>query len=581
MDNQQLAQGIASLGRYGDNTLVHMSKEEVDNLNTIGKAHGISLSVNPDTGLPEAFDFGGVLRFGANVAAAAYGVPIEGLMLANAGYDIASGQDLGTTALNAASAWGAGKLGEGISGFEVAKPVEFIGNVPTAEVVSGPTGELGAFNAPSQAGTTAFGSNIPSATASSSLGFTPFDQVPGGAGRELGAFNAQSQLGNTAFGSNIGAKPVNEFVKGTTSGTQIATDIYNGPSLVKGFEAVAHDPMGFAKEYGYGKTAMGLGGGLMAGLEASDIAPEPLDINALNKAEAYDPTRRLSLNYDTGLRLLSSGGQIKRYANGGQSSRDYGVEPKFKGILGSGIGGLNGNQGMQRVPVKGFIDVGGHFKASPDGDITDVEYEKGYSAMWDPKEKYGSVDIPSFAANQMGQVPAGVGSLIGNVVSSVGEARDSAPSESQSLQLESLAKGGRVRYADGGNIMSPSLDPHLQQSGYGLSRLDSLARNQSMATGYAEGGISELDNGTMLSGDGDGVSDEIPAMIEGEQEAALSDGEFIVPARIVSELGNGSSDAGAKKLYEMIDRIQAARKQTIGDKKQYSKDTNAERYLPA
>lgn len=99
---------------------------------------------------------------------------------------------------------------------------------------------------------------------------------------------------------------------------------------------------------------------------------------------------------------------------------------------------------------------------------------------------------------------------------------------------------------------------------------------------YAEGGISQLtpDSGKMLNGNGDGVSDDIPAMIEGEQEAALSDGEFIVPARIVSELGNGSSDAGAKKLYAMIDRIQAARQQTMGDNKQYAKDTNAERFLP-
>jgi len=105
---------------------------------------------------------------------------------------------------------------------------------------------------------------------------------------------------------------------------------------------------------------------------------------------------------------------------------------------------------------------------------------------------------------------------------------------------------------------------------------------QAQQQGMAEGGISALtpDDGKMLNGNGDGVSDEIPAMIEGEQEAALSDGEFIVPARIVSELGNGSSDAGAKKLYAMIDRIQAARSKTMGDNKEYAKDTNAERFLP-
>ena len=105
---------------------------------------------------------------------------------------------------------------------------------------------------------------------------------------------------------------------------------------------------------------------------------------------------------------------------------------------------------------------------------------------------------------------------------------------------------------------------------------------QAANAGMAEGGIAELtpDDGKMLNGEGDGVSDDIPATIEGEQPAALSDGEFIVPARIVSELGNGSSDAGAEKLYAMIDRIQTARKQTMGNDKQYAKDTNAERFLP-
>ena len=100
---------------------------------------------------------------------------------------------------------------------------------------------------------------------------------------------------------------------------------------------------------------------------------------------------------------------------------------------------------------------------------------------------------------------------------------------------------------------------------------------------YQDGGIARLtpEQGRMLNGMGDGVSDDIPANIEGVQEAALSDGEFIVPARIVSELGNGSSDAGAEKLYTMIDRIQSARKQTIGTNKEYAKDTNAERFLPA
>ena len=100
--------------------------------------------------------------------------------------------------------------------------------------------------------------------------------------------------------------------------------------------------------------------------------------------------------------------------------------------------------------------------------------------------------------------------------------------------------------------------------------------------GYAGGGgISSLgsysDGGRLLKGPGDGVSDNIPATIAGKQPARLANGEFVVPARIVSELGNGSTDAGAKRLYEMMDRVQKARRKT----KNVAADTKAHKYLPA
>jgi hypothetical protein len=95
---------------------------------------------------------------------------------------------------------------------------------------------------------------------------------------------------------------------------------------------------------------------------------------------------------------------------------------------------------------------------------------------------------------------------------------------------------------------------------------------------YNLGGYS--DGGRLLKGPGDGVSDDIPATIAGKQPARLADGEFVIPARIVSEIGNGSTDAGAKRLYAMMDRIQAGRKKTIG-KKNVAKDTKAKKHLLA
>jgi hypothetical protein len=96
--------------------------------------------------------------------------------------------------------------------------------------------------------------------------------------------------------------------------------------------------------------------------------------------------------------------------------------------------------------------------------------------------------------------------------------------------------------------------------------------------GYNLGGYS--DGGRLLRGPGDGVSDDIPATIGNRQPARLADGEFVIPARIVSELGNGSTDAGAKRLYAMMDRIQSGRKKTIG-KNNVAKDTKAKKHLLA
>jgi hypothetical protein len=110
----------------------------------------------------------------------------------------------------------------------------------------------------------------------------------------------------------------------------------------------------------------------------------------------------------------------------------------------------------------------------------------------------------------------------------------------------------------------------------------SLAHGGIAALAY--GGLGSLggysDGGRLLRGPGDGVSDDIPAMIGKKQQARLADGEFVVPARIVSELGNGSTEAGARQLYAMMDRVQKARKKTVG-KNKVATNSRAAKLLPA
>jgi hypothetical protein len=125
---------------------------------------------------------------------------------------------------------------------------------------------------------------------------------------------------------------------------------------------------------------------------------------------------------------------------------------------------------------------------------------------------------------------------------------------------------------------------NLSKEGYGIGRLNSLAAEGSRAkaadTFYAMGGPIAFAKGGhqgYLDGAGDGMSDSIPATIEGKQPARLADGEFVIPADVVSHIGNGSSKAGSKQLYAMLDRIRKAR---TGHTKQ-GKEIKPHKYMPA
>jgi len=131
----------------------------------------------------------------------------------------------------------------------------------------------------------------------------------------------------------------------------------------------------------------------------------------------------------------------------------------------------------------------------------------------------------------------------------------------------------RAAFAEGGIT-------NLASGGY-----DRIVGEDSMNPAFmARGGISDLGGysdyaggGRMLRGPGDGMSDSIPASIAGKRPARLADNEFVVPADVVSHIGNGSSDAGAKQLYAMMDRIRKAR---TGRKSQ-GREINPRRYMPA
>jgi len=150
-------------------------------------------------------------------------------------------------------------------------------------------------------------------------------------------------------------------------------------------------------------------------------------------------------------------------------------------------------------------------------------------------------------------------------------------------------------YAAEGGIMDLMNRPSYPQSGIDRTQYATPSQMPTSAeivnadydarvnpyTGMAKGGIADLggysDGGRMLKGPGDGMSDSIPGVIGGKQPARLADGEFVVPADVVSHLGNGSTDAGAKQLYSMMDKVRKART----GKKAQGKEINPHKYMPA
>ena len=163
-----------------------------------------------------------------------------------------------------------------------------------------------------------------------------------------------------------------------------------------------------------------------------------------------------------------------------------------------------------------------------------------------------------------------------------------SPASSATPSGGSTSVGSSVSNDPGGPPSGGGGDNDARGGYYSRGKLNYRAKDMAMggATGYAMGGGlgslgSYSDGGRLLRGPGDGVSDSIPATIgQKQQPARLADGEFVIPARIVSELGNGSTDAGAKKLYAMMDRVQRARGKTTG-KNKVAANSRSDKYLPA
>jgi len=543
MTTPHTAQGLASLGRNGDSMLVHMSPEEVGGLQQIGNSLGIKMSTNPHTGMPEAFSFGDFFTsFLPTIVGAAVGGPAGAGFMSSTMTPILAGA--GTGALLAAAKGDdplMGGLMGGMGGYGGAGLGQTFGKA-FGGTTANSMGQLASQGAQQAAGGGAgnlgmFATNLTGATPA--LGAANF--VPGVAqvGSSVGTI---PQVGGAA---NLGkAIPVDKSIASVAGGytppPTIGDNLSSLGTGVKELSGFGDMSIGdaYKKFTDAGGTAMDLampvGGGVLAGLEPSDLGYGGGDLyDDPDKGKYRGPQGQLNLSdkYDTGLRLVAQGGAIKSYAIGG-------------GVGNPSVGG-------------GLSDLYNRPEGQAPQNISNDAYGLGrLSDLGSEQSRY--------QAQTLGYADGGdVGMNI---------------EKQQALNLEGLptlnVETGTTNYMtpDGSGMYAGKFfkDFYRQNPNSALLKaFSNLPSDVVFNRTMAKGGY--------LNGDGDGMSDSIPATIEGKQAARLADGEFVIPADVVSHLGNGSSKAGSKRLYAMLDKVRHAR---TGNKKQ-GKEIKAEKYLPA
>jgi hypothetical protein len=141
-------------------------------------------------------------------------------------------------------------------------------------------------------------------------------------------------------------------------------------------------------------------------------------------------------------------------------------------------------------------------------------------------------------------------------------------------------QGGIPSYTAQRTMLPMPQDPNRRPGSGGRRYFSDVTYEPAPApVAAAQGGLMSLpqSKGYYLGGPTDGMADKVPANIDGRQEARLSDGEFVMPADIVSHLGNGNSEAGAKVLYDMMDRVRRART----GRPEQGRQINPNKYTPA
>ena len=589
------------------------------------------------TGVGEAMLIGAAVGATTGGAGAAIqgGDPLKGALMGGAMGAIGGGLGAAAPAATTATTAGASGAGAGAGGASVV-PGTLSAGAPTVGISSAGTGAVGGGTLPgatisSVAETGAGISGVGSGSGTlGSAGFS--DGISGMAAQNAptyGGIGTSTSTGNLLTTGPLGTST---GVTGGVSPSLTSGLSASGPTAPSGTNILGYRPgeEGYLSDARLGAIGATSGlSGLMQAERAQYSGGPPMQSE--KRKSSFDPAsfapskptyapegvyvpeyKDYRTAAEGGIMRLAVGGTVDDEMGGDYSAMGMDQGNMRKGLFGLGYaeGGMpdfgNGSTFPKLPPMSGPLGaINSNFDPTPGFDTSvdmnigrlaslagqyGAQSNNGLMSMFKPSAQQNTPQMsPSLDQNpntNMGGF-AGPNSFYGggggSGLASYGGGNNNAfPLEGQ-YGIVKMAEGGVAEILEAAKAQG--LTPQAYQQIYGrgnrITEMDKALKEGQMVDGMASGGISSLggysDGGRMLRGPGDGMSDSIPASIANKQPARLADGEFVIPADVVSHLGNGSTDAGAKKLYAMMDKVRKAR---TGNKKQ-GKQIKANRYMPA
>jgi hypothetical protein len=586
---------LKSKGRGRDTELVHMSPREIKGLQALALAHGGSLTINPETGLPEAGFLEQILPMVAGAALSFIpGVgPFAAAALVGGGYGLATGSVEKGLMAGLGAYGGAGITSSLASaGTEAARTAAEQTAVKGFETTAQEAVKAGAADVASEAAKTAAaeGLTLPSNYADLYAKTGGAQQITQDVAQKF--INAQNFPGLTSQTLQGSQAAVPELIAGGSSPSQIMASLGRA-------SATQAAPAGVTA----GNVATGLkevstslpAAKSFLGSNVGTIGSAALPLLAGDQQQGAGPAGYQSDEYDERLRKYKLSPNYQAYEAPRPNPYYQAQYPTYAAE--GGIMKLQGGGPVERMSMMNTAmnPQGGMY---PQGMIDKTQYatptQRPVSAELMTETPAYERSSPMLMAEggiaryrnrgqvnvlqdyidrqdqQLSPLPESVGVPRTGIFrdTDVDTARKDALTAAM-IRLGKTSKGAGIK---------PIALPKTSIKGLGDIRgatpeIETAAAGGTMR--YNLGGYS--DGGRMLKGPGDGMSDSIPASIAGKQPARLADGEFVVPADVVSHLGNGSTDAGAKKLYGMMDKIRKAR---TGKKKQ-APAVKANKYMPA